>query len=306
MHKDNVLLSLCIPTNGVTEWVKPVLDSIINQNVDKDLYEIVITDNGSNHEFKSMMRGEYGNYDNIVYEETDALPFLNEIESYKRARGLFIKFVNHRTRLVPGALEKLIKYVRENADVKPVTYFSNGVLKLEKKSYTYGCFDDFVRNLSYWSSWSTGMGIWKEDFDKLPKDIGMFNELFPHTTVLFNERKKSQYVIDNSVIMDEIPQGKKPKGSYDLFWAFGIEYPGILCDLLRDRDITLETYHDVLDDNLEFVINLYIDYCVHKNYCSYDLSGVDSMLGVFYTSRQFNRKYHNMMIKRAKNKLLKR
>lgn len=46
------LISLCIPTNGVIEWVFPVLESIYAQGVETALYEIVITDNGDNIEFK--------------------------------------------------------------------------------------------------------------------------------------------------------------------------------------------------------------------------------------------------------------
>ena len=38
------LLSLCIATNGVSEWVFPVLDSIYSQEVDQSLYEVVVTD----------------------------------------------------------------------------------------------------------------------------------------------------------------------------------------------------------------------------------------------------------------------
>ena len=51
------LVSLCMPTNGVIDWVFPVLDSIYNQNVDIDLFEVVITDNGNNAEFKKSIKG---------------------------------------------------------------------------------------------------------------------------------------------------------------------------------------------------------------------------------------------------------
>ena len=50
------LVSLCIPTNGVVEWVFPVLDSIYNQSVDNALFEIVITDNGNNVVFKKSIQ----------------------------------------------------------------------------------------------------------------------------------------------------------------------------------------------------------------------------------------------------------
>ena len=45
------LLSLCIPTNGISEWVFPVLDSIYNQKVDDSLFEVIVTDNGNNEQF---------------------------------------------------------------------------------------------------------------------------------------------------------------------------------------------------------------------------------------------------------------
>lgn len=98
------LVSLCMPTNGVVDWVFPVLDSIYDQRVDNSLFEIVITDNGNNEEFKKAIREYLPTHDNIVYAETQALPFVNEIESYKRASGELIKFVNHRTKLVPGLI----------------------------------------------------------------------------------------------------------------------------------------------------------------------------------------------------------
>lgn len=278
------LVSLCMPTNGVIEWCFPVLDSIYNQGIDNDLFEVVVTDNGKNTDFKKKIKEYSSHYGNLVYEETDALPFINEIESYRRASGALIKFVNHRTMLVNGALHKLINFAKDNIKDKPVTYFSNGAIsELEEKIYTYSNFDLFVRNLSFLSSWSTGMTIWKIDFEKLPNDVSEFNVLFPHTNVLFNERNRERYKIDNTVIFDEMPQGKKPKGDYDLFGAFGIEYPGIICDLLRDGNISIETYRYVSHKNLEFIARLYFDYFIRKRYCSYDLNGINRVYGVFYT-----------------------
>ena len=302
---NNPIVSLCMPTNGVAEWVFPVLDSIYNQGCDNNLFEIVITDNGKNEEFKKRIKEHVGLYTNIVYVETEALPFINEIESYKRASGQLIKFVNHRTLLIEGALQRIIDYAKDNVKEKPIIYFSNGAIaELDKKAYTFDSFDLFVKNLSYWSSWSTGMTIWKDDFDKLPKDVSKFNELFPHTNVLFNERHRGKYVIDNTIIFDEMPQGKKPKGDYDLFGAFGIEYPGVICDLLRDRDITNETYNYVAKKNLGFVAMLYFDYFIKKRYCSYDLTGLNRMYGVFYSKSDLRHAIYMHIIKRCAKKTI--
>ena len=299
----NTILSLCMPTNGVVEWVFPVLDSIFEQGCCSSDFEVVITDNGNNTEFKKKIKEYVQGHKNIRYYETEALPFINEIESYKKASGQLLKFVNHRTRLVKGALQRLIDFAKYNADKRPIIYFSNGVLKKENKAYLYETFDDFVRNLSYWSSWSTGMTIWKEDFEHLPEDVQSFNELFPHTNVLFAEQAREKYIIDNSIIFDEMPQGRKPKGTYDLYYAFGVEYPGIILDLLRSGSITTDTFKAVIDGNLEFIACLYFNYNIRKNYCSYDLSGYNDMTGVFYSKEKIRTKVFEHIINIIRYKL---
>ena len=42
---NGLLLSICIPTNGASQWVLPCLDAIYSQGIDKSLFEVVITDN---------------------------------------------------------------------------------------------------------------------------------------------------------------------------------------------------------------------------------------------------------------------
>ena len=267
---------------------------------------MVITDNGNNAEFKNAIKEYLPTHTNIVYAETQALPFVNEIESYKKASGELIKFVNHRTKLVEGTLQRMIDYVESNREIKPITYFSNGVLKMSKDKHEFSSFDEFVKNLSYWSSWSTGMTIWKSDFDKLPEDVSEFNELFPHTNVLFDVRDRGKYVVDNSIIFDEISQGKKPKGNYDLYYAFGVDYPRIIENLLKDGSITVKSYKYVLDKNLEFIASLYWQYNIKKDYCSYDLSGFEDMFGKYYSRTNLNKKVAKHIAKGVIKKIIGR
>lgn len=296
------LISLCIPTNGVPQWMFPVLDSIFCQGVEETLFEVVVTDNGNNEEFQTRMATYAQEHSNIVYEKTDALPFLNEIEAYKRANGEFIKFLNHRTMLTEGALNTFLEFVQNNLKTKPVVYFTNGVLNKPQEVYTFDTFDQYVANLSYWSSWSTGMGFWKSDFESIPEGI-VFNELFPHTTVLFHIRDREQYVVDNRVLLEELPTGTIPKGRYDLFYAFAVEYPGIICDLLRDGSITTETFLSVKAGNLEFLAQLYYDYVLRKRPCSYDLSSFDTAISVYYGKAAVKQKVRKLLMQKVRNKL---
>ncbi len=278
-------ISLCIPTNGVKEWVFPVLSSIYRENVDEALFQVVVTDNGDSQEFGRDMIEFQRAHTNLVYEKTNAPLFLNEIEAYRRAEGCFIKFVNHRTVLLPGTLQEWIQFVERHMEEKPVIYFSEGMLRKPKEVFSYDNFDSFVSDLSYWSSWSTGMGFWREDFDKIPQQEE-YNELFPHTTILFHERRKSRYVIDNRVYLKEIPTGTKPKGRYDLFYAFAVEYVSILLQLCRERDLSVASFLKIKEENLEFIAGLYEGFVQKEVYCSYDLSGYQESIQVFYSHSQ--------------------
>lgn len=189
------LLSLCIPTYGISEWVLPVLDSIYNQNVSDDLFEVIITDNGTNDSFENDLLPYINNHKNLIYKKTNAYSFLNEIESYKLATGKFIKFINHRTIMLEGSINYFIDFVKKYMEEKPFVYFTQGELKT-KKEIILNTFDEFVNVLSYWSSWSTGMAFWKEDFDMISNlDTSNFNELFPHTTILFSQRKRKNTLL---------------------------------------------------------------------------------------------------------------
>lgn len=295
------LISLCIPTNGIIELIFPVLDSIYSQNVDESLFETVVMDNGNNEEFKKMMKEYALKHSNIVYKETKSSGFLNEIDSYKAASGEFIKFINHRTKLCPGTLNEFLSFVQKNQVDKPCVYFSNGVLKL-KGTKICNDFNEYVCTLIHYSSWSTGMGFWKEDFDRI-RDFSNFNELFPHTNILFSERKKNKYIIDNRILLDEIEVSQKNKGRYDLFYAFAVEYLNIINQLVEDGSITKKTFNVVKKSNLKFITQLYYDFVIRKNGCSYDLTSFKTSTKIYYSPSKIKFKAYLYGLKRMLGKL---
>lgn len=292
--KREVLLSICIPTNGILEWVVPVIESIYKQNVDEKKFEVIITDNGTNNEFFDKMKMYEYNHKNLRYKRTNAVQFLNQIEAFNMARGEFIKFLNHRMILLPGALEYFLEFVQSNMNEKPVTYFTNGVINQESKSLK--SFDEYVHILSYWSSWSAGTAMWKEHFDAL--NINNYNNLFPHTDLIFAIKDSSSYVIDNKRLMEELPTDNYKKGNYNLFYAFAVEYPAIIFDLYRNENITIDTFNSVIEDNKKFVGQLYYAYIIRKKSCSYSLECYEKYIKIFYSKKHMYREAVKIIIKR--------
>ena len=276
-------LSLCIPTNGIIEWVFPVLNSIYSENCNTDEFEVIVTDNGNNKIFEEAM-GDYARkHSNLIYKKTNAIMFENQIEAFKMASGDLIKFINHRMTLLPGTVNYLVEFAKKYQITMPPVYFSNGVLHMKQKVKECHCFDEYVRTLSYWSSRSAGTAIWKKTFNQI--DLSKkFNTLFPHTGIVFAEKNENLYVVDNTKLMEELPTDNTKKGNYDLFHAFAVEYPSIIENLMIAGYISKDTFKNVKQRNGCFVSELYLNYVIKKKPCSYKLDGFSTSMKKYYSS----------------------
>lgn len=289
------IISLCLPTNGIVEWVFPVLDSIYAQNVENSLFEVIITNNGDSEEFNTKMEEYATRHDNIVYKKTNVYMFYNQLEALKLASGKYLKFVNHRSVFVADGLTKIINIINECEKDKPVIYFSNGVL--QKKEYILNNFDEFVCTLGRFASWTTGVGIWKDDYDKIQDNIKI-DKISPHSCILFSERKRDKYIIENFEFAKDIETDHRKKGKYDLFKAFAVEEITITLNLFIDGDITAKTFKAVKQDYRRFVAELYWDFVIRKTPCSYDLSGFNDAMGIFFSQSEIRRELVVVGIKR--------
>lgn len=275
------LLSLCLPTNGISEWVFPVLDSIFSQNIDDTLYEVIVTDNGNNQDFFEKMQDYAKPHTNLIYKKTNAFLFENQIEALRLASGDFLKFINHRAVIEPGSLKWMIDFIEKYKTEKPVIYLSNGQLEL-KENVEVNSFDGFVKGIRELASWTTGVGVWKSDFEKIPDDK-VYNKISPHSDVLFAERKKEKYVINDSLWCHEIDISHKKKGSYDLYKAFGIEEFSITLSLYLDGDISVETLKAVKKAYETLLVRFYRIFHIFRRPCSYDLKNFNKTTSIFFS-----------------------
>lgn len=270
------LLSLCIPTNGVVEWILPVLESIYSQKYDNEKFEVVITDNGKDSHLSEHIAKM--TYPNLRYRQTKDEGFLNLVSSLKDGKGMFCKMINHRSLLMPGSIEKMVGLLDKYKETQPIIYFSSGQCKMECETKECPNTDVFVRTLSYLCSWSAGIGFWQKDIPNL-QNVDL-NEMFPNASLLFDVRENPQYVIWNYKYQKM--QDDSGKGGYDLFRTFGVIFLDILNDLrVRDR-ITNETFKYVKKDLYSFLCDLYYHEVLLPSKHSFIIKDISKSMNVYY------------------------
>lgn len=238
METKRPILSLCLPTNGAVQWVIPTLRSVYDQGVDHSSFEVVITDNGEDSNLAEALM--QFNYSNLRYIKTQDKGFLNLVTCLQMGNGLFCKMLNHRMVLLPGMLQKMIDFVNSYKDNKPVLYFLNGNGILPRTTECNNI-DEFVYSMNVWVSWSAGIGFW--DIDKIKLSSIEPNEMFPNTSLLFEHRLNSEYIIWNEIYGEM--QNDSGKGGYDLFHTFGVVLNDLLLDLCNKKRITNKTFQFV-------------------------------------------------------------
>ena len=278
-----IILSLCIPTNGAVEWILPVIESIYAQEYDISQFEVVITDNGKESQLPSYIVKM--NYPNLRYKQTDDEGFLNLVTCLKEGKGMFCKMINHRSKLLPGTIKTMIDLVLQYKESQPLIYCSDGVLKNRGEIIDCSTDDDFVRELSYWCSWSAGIGFWQKDL----KEIGSIdlNNMFPNTSMLFGCRNESSYVIWNKKYQQM--GDETGKGGYDLYKTFGVIFLDIMNSLRINHRITYDTFIKVKKDLFIFLRGLYLSEAILPTNRTFILKNIRQSMNVYYGSNDYIR-----------------
>lgn len=255
----NPLLSICIPCFGRVDYVRNTLNSIYKDNADVafDKYEVVISDNDPKQAIKGLFN-EFKEYPNLRYFHTECEGFMNSYYVLTYAQGDFLKLHNSQTLFRKGALRNIISEVERHRDERSLIFYTNGLLG-KFKSLRCETFESFMYALSYWSSWSNGFNIWREDFKKIGKIE--LNRLFPHTSLFLTQHKAAGYCINDNILFDvqRIPK----RGGHNKFEAFTIEYPSLIEQCRKDGFISelceKHIFKDIMIDFLpSLLFNKYI------------------------------------------------
>jgi len=273
------IVSFCIPSNGRVEILKKTLECFFDLNIDVDisLYEICISDNSQTNETEDMLK-IFFNKKNIVYKKSNILSYLNLIESLKLGNGSLLKLHNDYSIFKKGMLALFINEIKIYVNTKPCMFFTSGNIKLNNRNIND--FDIFLQNISYWSTSATCFSIWKDDFDMLYRHINI-NNMFPHTSFLFNSHYKSEFIIDNQLYIENQPLEKK--GGYHITKTFCVDYIEMLYILFEENIITKKTYKLIKSDILyNFFPQWYVDIIIYKDKFTFDISNTFRYLCIYY------------------------
>lgn len=237
-----MLVSVCIPTKDRVLYLKETLDSIINDNVNPELYEIVISDNSDDNKTKLLAEQYLSAGVNIVYYKNLEKGFYNSIQALKLGNGEFLKLHNDYTKFKPKAFQLFVNMVEKNKKNKPQTLFTDGNLKKNVTIFS-DKFDKFIRDSSYWNTWSSAFSIWKEDFEQLNSDKDILDDQFPHTSLLFQLKNKKSFLVDDVEYFSNSVVSKK--GGYNIFYNFCVVYIEMLKDLNDCGVIARSTFNYV-------------------------------------------------------------
>ena len=163
--------------------------------------------------------------------------------------------------------------------------------------YCKRCYDIRHHNALYTPEYDTKMY-----YDKIKNNLKV-DKISPHSCILFSERSKDKYLIDNYVFSKDIDSNQSKKGKYDLFKAFAVEEITITLNLYIDGDISAQTFKKVKKDYKRFVAELYFDYCIRKQPCSYKLDNFNESMGIFFKKSEVINEIIIVVISRIINKI---
>lgn len=263
-----MLLSICIPCFKRVKELRKTLQSIYigNADVELDEFEVVISDNDPDCEAQKMV-SEF-KYPNLRYISTQCEGFMNSYHVLTYAKGEFLKLHNSQSLFRNGALKTIINDIHKLAPNKSLIFYTNGMLN-KNRAMEFADYNKFMHELSYWSSWSNGFCIWREQLSKVEQIT--LNKLFPHTSIFLTIDDVPEYYINDQYLFDvqRIPK----RGGHNKFAAFTLEYPSLIDTHFQQGKITESTRNVILRDiMMQMLPNLLFNKYIAKIE-NFDISG---------------------------------
>lgn len=256
------LISICIPTRNRANILRRTLESVVSQPEfsDSELFEIAVSDNCSDDETDAVVQEYSRRYPGrIVHSRNDSnIGFGNLLKALSLGTGDYLKLNNDTLVHRPGSLAALLEDVRQ-AKTGDVLFFPNGSAPRKEDRFLSDSLDDFVRDVSYWTTWSSAFGIWRNDRDEC---LRLFEEKrsseMPHAYVLLHLVASGRRACtDNRELFESVVPDKK--GGYNIAQVFGCFYTAFLFEFSVSGKLSSRTLAREKFRLFNFIARWYFD-----------------------------------------------
>lgn len=240
---DNILLSICIPTYNSSNYLRNALNSIVNQEGFDQRCEIVISDNNSNDDTSQMVNNEFVcQYNNIrYYSNKTNIADENFIKSLNYAEGKYIKLHSDKWCFIDHKLSDLLNHL-DQSDHNVIFLLNNNYNSTNAGTIQCNDFNEFVRIVSFGSTWITGIIYKNSSYKKLKEKERYVSLQLAQTDIMFRLLRRSSALVINDKMM--IEQVRESKGGYNLFKVFLDNYLSLYEEYLNDGLLNYQIYQD--------------------------------------------------------------
>jgi glycosyltransferase involved in cell wall biosynthesis len=233
--KKKKILSICIPTYNRAKVLNKTLNALFtNPDFDQNLIEVIVSDNCSTDETAEVV----AKYSLAQYYKNDKnVKDFNFSIALNYATGSYMKLFNDTLSFKKGALQKMLNSIEKHKQEDCNLFFyenmflnSNCKKAIDKKN-------DFLKTISFYTTWIANFGCWREDFEKIDKK-NQYAEL------QFVQVDWSYRIVENNkktiIYFDELFDVIIPnkKGGYNVFDTFVNKYFFVL----KQQNISLMNY----------------------------------------------------------------
>lgn len=285
------LLSICIPTYNRSEYLEKTIESIVSQKDFGDEVEIVVSDNCSTDNTKSVCEKFSQQYNNFHY-------YRNEINVRDKnfpmvmgkAKGVYRKLCNDTLMFNENSISFLLKLIKDNMEEKPVFFFEN-------KNTTDKVFhnlDEFLKIVSYRITWIGAFGIWEDYCENIENNYEGCAESLWQVPFMINyvENKKNGIVIEYP--FGQIQKVEKKNISYGVYKVFYTNYLGFIKAKIGNNQLSNKTYKWLEKDLLLNFFPVWI-YNFEKQNKSFEYSKEEDLKKCVYDT--YRRKWYFIIFK---------
>lgn len=258
MHKEEKILSICIPTYNRVRYLEISLLSIFKQMTPEllDEVELLISDNNSQDETPKLVADyiDKGFIFRYVRNETNIGASKNFLQCMKMAKGKYILLLGDDDILLPDAIDTLVRALKKNdwGCVYLIVDASNG----EIVNYTDR--ESFFRRVSYMITYISGMLFRKEAVELVEnKEKYIETHLFQIPFYIQSALLKNNNGIINKQILN-YGLAANTNGGYNFFQVFVMNYLEIWTEFLNKKKISQLTFKYLKKDMYISYIRYYV------------------------------------------------